>query len=181
MNCPVFKLAAFPLLILGVLLPAAGQAPDPGAGLSAVLNSPGSLQARLRFEHLTTVDGLSNDSVFSILQDHRGFMWFGTQAGLNRYDGYRVTQFRHDPKNPHSLGDDFVQMLLEDGRGGIWSGRSFLSRFDPDTESFTRYSLPSERLPPSQPRGIWGLAEDRAGFLNAGHRSRPRLPLRRLC
>ena len=144
----MFKLAALSLLALGVLVPAAGQGPGSGADLSAVLNSPGSLQARLRFEHLTTADGLSNDSVFSILQDRRGFMWFGTQAGLNRYDGYRVTQYRFDPKNPNSLGDDFVQTLFEDSRGGIWSGRYFPSRFDPDTETFTRYTLPADDTPP---------------------------------
>src|ERR1017187_1671560 len=130
----MFRLAAFPLLALGVILPAAGQAPDSGSDLSAALKNPGSLQSRVRFEHLTSADGLSNDSVFSILQDHRGFMWFGTQGGLNRYDGYRVIQYRRDPKNPNSLGDDFVLVLFEDSRGGIWSGRSVLSRFDPDTE-----------------------------------------------
>jgi ligand-binding sensor domain-containing protein len=74
------------LLALSVSAPAEGQ--------PTTLKLPGSLQSRLRFEHLTSADGLSNDSVFSILQDHRGFMWFGTQGGLNRYDGYRITQYR---------------------------------------------------------------------------------------
>ena len=164
----MFKLAAFPLLALGVILPAAGQAPESGSDLSAALKIPGSLQSRVRFEHLTSADGLSNDSVFSILQDHRGFMWFGTQGGLNRYDGYRVTQYRRDPKDPHSLGDDFVQRLFEDSRGGIWSGRSVLSRFDPDTETFTRYALPSEDYPSNEGRGIWGIAEDQRGFIWVG-------------
>ena len=168
MNRAFSKFASLLLLALSVLVPAAGQGPETGAELSAVLNAPGSLQARLRFEHLTTADGLSNDSVFSILQDHRGFMWFGTQGGLNRYDGYRITQYRHDPKNPHSLGDDFIQMLFEDSRGGIWSGRSFLSRFDPGTETFTRYPLPFDGAPASEKRGIWGLAEDRNGFMWVG-------------
>src|ERR1017187_2018963 len=95
----MFKLAAFPLLAACVLLPAAGQAPEPGSDLSAALKIPGSLQSRVRFEHLTSADGLSNDSVFSILQDRRGFMWFGTQGGLNRYDGYRITQYHRDPDN----------------------------------------------------------------------------------
>jgi len=169
MNRAFPRLAAFSLLALIVLPPAAGQRPasatapgqqQPGSDLSAALNIPGSLQSRFRFEHLTSADGLSNDSVFAILQDHRGFMWFGTQGGLNKNDGYRVTQYRHDPNDPHSLGDDFVETLFEDSRGGIWSGTTILSRFDPDTETFTRYTLPSkERLL------FTGIAEDKRGFL----------------
>ncbi len=143
--------AALSLLALGVFEIAVGQPVPSGTApagsesrnaLSEILNTSGSLQSRLRFEHLTVADGLSNNSVFSILQDHRGFMWFGTQGGLNRYDGYRVKQYRHDPQDPHSLGDDFVMRLFEDSRGGIWSGRGVLSRFDPNTDTFTRYSLP---------------------------------------
>ena len=160
-------LVALPLLALGLLQPAAGQHPAPatasggaslGIDLSAALKIPGSLQSRIRFEHLSSADGISNDSVFSILQDRRGFMWFGTQAGLNRYDGYRITQYRHDAKNPSSLGDDFVQTLFEDSQGNIWSGRLFLSRFDRKTETFTRYEPPGRSA-------IWAITEDRRGYL----------------
>ena len=142
----------------------AANPPATGSGadndLRAALNIPGSLQSRFRFEHLTSADGLSGDSVFSILQDHRGFMWFGTQGGLNRYDGYRVTQYHHDPRDPNSLGDDFVLGLFEDSKGGIWSGRLIISRFDPDTETFTRYSFPSEVWP-----SISAIVEDSRGFV----------------
>jgi hypothetical protein len=62
------------------------------------LTTPGSLQARIRFQHLTSADGLSQDSIFDILQDRKGFMWFATQGGLNRYDGAVFTQYRHDPR-----------------------------------------------------------------------------------
>jgi hypothetical protein len=95
------RLAAFLLLALGLLSQATGQrlssamlsgGQDLDSGLSAALRTPGSLQSRLRFEHLTSADGLSSESVFSILQDRRGFMWFGTQGGLNRYDGRQSLQ-----------------------------------------------------------------------------------------
>ena len=89
------------------------------SAVAAALRAPGSLQSRVRFSRLTTAEGLSQDSVFGILQDRYGFLWFGTQAGLNRYDGYRVTHFRHDPKNLNSLAADFIQFLFEDSRGSI--------------------------------------------------------------
>jgi signal transduction histidine kinase/ligand-binding sensor domain-containing protein/ActR/RegA family two-component response regulator len=151
------------LLLLALFLPVTnGQhaASEPASSLSVALSIPGSLQARFRFEHLTSADGLSNDSVFAILQDHHGFMWFGTQAGLNRYDGYRITQYRHDPTNPNALAEDFITALFEDRRGRIWSGRLILSRFDPDTETFTRYGSPPGAL-----TTITSIAEDQDGFV----------------
>src|SRR5690349_1623930 len=75
------------------------------SALALALQQPGRLQSRIRFDHITSADGLSNDSVFAVLEDRHGFMWFGTQAGLNRYDGYRVTQYRSDPLNPKTLGE----------------------------------------------------------------------------
>jgi ligand-binding sensor domain-containing protein len=161
------RLAVIAFPALAALGTAAGQAVAPaiaqtGAGRNVIetLKAPGSLQSRLRFDHLTTADGLSNNSVFSILQDHRGFMWFGTQGGLNRYDGYRMTQYRRDGQDAHTLGDDFVMKLFEDSRGGIWCGRGVLSRFDPDTERFTRYPLPSQGSPFSD---VMGIGEDPHG------------------
>ena len=54
----------------------------------------------LRFTHLTTNDGLSQGYVVDILQDRRGFMWFATRDGLNRYDGYTFVVYKHDPRRP---------------------------------------------------------------------------------
>jgi signal transduction histidine kinase/ligand-binding sensor domain-containing protein/CheY-like chemotaxis protein len=159
----ILWLAALSRLAPGYAQNAAGQAVELRNDLGDALKTPGSLQSRLRFEHLTSAEGLSNDSVFAILQDHRGFMWFGTQGGLNRYDGYRITQYRHDPGNPKSLADDFVDTLFEDKRGGIWTG---LSRFDPETETFTHYTLPSESSSPGQ--GKMTVREDERGFLWMG-------------
>src|SRR5262249_11705502 len=55
------------------------------------------------FTHITTEQGLSDLRVPAIIQDHVGFMWFGTTDGLNRYDGYDVRAYRNDPADPHSL------------------------------------------------------------------------------
>ena len=168
-------LALLPLA-LGCL-PSVAQQPaaHPVSDLASALRLPGTLQSRVRFDHLTTADGLSNDSVFSILQDRHGFLWFGTQAGLNRYDGYRVTQYRHDPRDPASLSGDFVHNLLEDRRGAIWTGNNSLSRFDPQTGRFTHFALPRPNPPGGRPLSIQRLCEDRSGFLWLGMSGGPNL------
>ncbi len=93
MLLPLLVLCAMPPICNGQDRPG-GQSSDPLA--ANPLTAPGSLQARIRFQHLTSADGLSQDNIFAILQDHRGFMWFATQGGLNRYDGAVMTQYRHD-------------------------------------------------------------------------------------
>lgn len=90
---------------------------------------------------LTTADGLSDNMVFNGLQDRRGFMWFATRDGLNRYDGYNFTIFRHDPQDSFSLINNAVTELLEDSKGTLWIGtKGGLHKYDPATEKFTRYT-----------------------------------------
>ena len=92
----------------------------------------------LRFEHLGVEQGLTQESVTSILQDKHGYMWLGTQAGLNRYDGYRVTNYKNDPSNPLSMQDNYVQALHVDPAGQLWVGnKGGLDRYDPVTQAFT--------------------------------------------
>lgn len=67
------------------------------------------------FKHLEVADGLSNNSVYAILKDKDGFMWFGTGAGLNRYDGYTFKVYRRLGDDPHSLPDDYVKEIKEVG------------------------------------------------------------------
>src|SRR5512139_3118331 len=62
----------------------------------------GAGEAALKFTHLTTTHGLSQGYVVDILQDRRGFMWFATRDGLNRYDGYSFVVYKHDPNDPGS-------------------------------------------------------------------------------
>lgn len=90
---------------------------------------------------LTTADGLSDNMVFNGLQDRHGFMWFGTRDGLNRYDGYSFTVFRHNAKDSFSLINNAVTNLFEDSNGNLWVGtKGGIHKYNPTTERFTRYT-----------------------------------------
>ncbi len=94
------------------------------------------------FKHLKVEDGLTQNTVFAILQDSKGFMWFGTKDGLNRYDGYKFKTFRKDPSDPSSLGNNYVQSLYEDKQGDIWVGTSAgLYIYDTAMDIFRRFDV----------------------------------------
>lgn len=81
-----------------------------------------SAQEAVRFSRLSVEQGLSQSVVQSIVQDERGFIWIGTQQGLNRYDGNEFVSYFHDPADPNSLSHDWVWALHLDGRGDLWIG-----------------------------------------------------------
>jgi ligand-binding sensor domain-containing protein len=94
----------------------------------------------LTFERLTADQGLSQGRVICMLQDRRGFMWFGTEEGLNRYDGIGFKQFTSSNKELRSLPSNYIEALYEDKEGVIWVGtKSGLARFDRTSETFTHY------------------------------------------
>ncbi|HUI90092.1 MAG TPA: two-component regulator propeller domain-containing protein [Anaerolineales bacterium] len=93
--------------------------------------------ASVRFENISTEQGLSQATVNAILQDRQGFLWLGTEGGLNQYDGYSFTVFKHDPDDSASLSDNIVEALYEDENGSIWIGTSRgLDELDPKTGTF---------------------------------------------
>ncbi len=109
---------------------------------SQVIRVPVMEGEDIRFEHLTSTAGLSQTRVGQIVQDNRGFLWFGTQHGLNRYDGYTFKPFTHDPARSDSLSGAFIQSLFKDRTGAIWAGTDqSLDRFDATHESFVHYHL----------------------------------------
>jgi ligand-binding sensor domain-containing protein/signal transduction histidine kinase/DNA-binding response OmpR family regulator len=100
-----------------------------------------SKEASIRFEHLTIEDGLPQNSVLTMLQDSAGFMWFGTEVGLARYDGYHLKVFKHDANNSNSLSHNYITKIVEDSQGNLWIGtrRGGLNYFNTKTEQFTHY------------------------------------------
>jgi len=96
---------------------------------------------KLIFDRLSVEQGLSQVTGNAVLQDRQGFMWFGTQNGLNRFNGYAFTIFQFEPHNPNSISDSYIWTIFEDRSGRIWIGtyNGGLNRFDSETESFTRF------------------------------------------
>jgi signal transduction histidine kinase/CheY-like chemotaxis protein/ligand-binding sensor domain-containing protein len=95
----------------------------------------------LKFEHIGTAEGLSQLNVNCIKQDRDGFIWVGTRDGLNKYDGYKFTIYRNDPKNNNSLSANYVQDIAEDKEGDIWLATEGggLNKYDVSHNQFTKY------------------------------------------
>ncbi|GAK55030.1 two-component system sensor histidine kinase/response regulator [Candidatus Vecturithrix granuli] len=127
-------------------------------------------EEKLRFEAISGQQGMPGSSIACILQDRRGFLWFGTDDGLTRYDGYAFTVYRHDPGNPQSLGHNNIQTLYEDQIGNLWIGTEGggLNKFDRAAERFVRYQH-DPQVPHSLSHNVvTAIAEDQAGNLWIG-------------
>jgi signal transduction histidine kinase/ligand-binding sensor domain-containing protein/DNA-binding response OmpR family regulator len=118
------------------------------------------------FSHLNFTNGLSNNHVTCIYKDGKGFMWFGTLAGLNRYDGYQFKLFKHDVHLSHSISDNYIEQIFEGPEGKMWvearAGRFniydfALDQFDPD---YPRY-LRTRGLPESW---LLNIVKGRSGY-----------------
>ena len=95
----------------------------------------------MRFSHITQDDGLSQSFVYAMAQDRSGFMWLGTQEGLNRFDGHEFRILAENPAQPGALVDDGIRTLLLDSAGKLWIGTDAggLSMLDPATGAITTY------------------------------------------
>ena len=127
-------------------------------------------QNDIRFQRLSIEQGLSQSSVFAIVQDQKGFMWFATQDGLNRYDGYSFTHFEHDDRDSASLSDNYVNVLLEDHTGTLWAGTrgGGLDRYNAQTGHFVRYRSKQSDVRSLSNDEVRCLYEDRAGVVWIG-------------
>jgi ligand-binding sensor domain-containing protein len=127
-------------------------------------------ETHIDFDRLSIDEGLSQSIVEQMVQDRQGFMWFVTEDGLNRFDGYTFTVYRNVAGDPSSLSHNELKSICEDKSGILWVGafEAGLNRFDPITEKVTRY-----RHDPSDPGSlatdtVLYITEDRAGRLWVG-------------
>jgi len=135
------------------------------AGESHLVNSK-----RMEFEHFTIEDGLPQNTVFTICQDSRGFLWLGTEDGVCRYDGYTFKPYQYDPENSSSLSNNRIFFIFEDRSEKLWIGtESGLNRFDRFSEHFTRFEhdplRPKETLCNNT---VISILEDHRGILWVG-------------
>ena len=113
-------------------------------------------KTNIKFEHLSVEQGLSHTTVKSIFQDSKGFMWFGTEDGLNKFDGYKFTVYRYDPDDSTTISFNEVLDIYEDQSNNLWIATcgGGLNMFNRQTETFIRYtynpvnksSLPTDSL-----------------------------------
>ena len=164
---PAFQLLLIALLAACGAHGARAQTVPPGS--SRIVDHAKGGETRvgdLRFTHLTTNDGLSQGYVVDILQDRRGFMWFATRDGLNRYDGYTFVVYKHDPKDHGSLSSNFLQDLMEDDHGNLWvATNTGVNRFDPTTERFSRYLHDPKNPGTLGGASVKSVAQDSRGHL----------------
>lgn len=132
---------------------------------SSSRDDPGTLV----FKHFTQEQGLSSNSVMRLLQDRQGFVWIGTNDGLNRFDGYKFTIFRHNPDDPGTLSDNWIDALCEDRQGNLWVGTiSGLNRYDRRTGKFERFIYDTADRANRLFNRVGGVLEDRSGRLWVG-------------
>jgi signal transduction histidine kinase/ligand-binding sensor domain-containing protein/DNA-binding response OmpR family regulator len=99
------------------------------------------------FSHIDVNDGLSENWIKCIFKDSKGFIWFGTNSGLNRFDGYKFEVFQKNDSDPGSISDNFINAITEDNQGNLWVGTgNGLNVLDHETYKFKKVNL-SPSLP----------------------------------
>ncbi|MBL0744428.1 two-component regulator propeller domain-containing protein [Chryseolinea lacunae] len=117
----------------------------------------GVAQKRSRLQHISVEEGLSQNTVNTIFQDSRGYMWFGTQNGLNRYDASNFLVFKHSPEDSTSIASSDIYAMHEDRRGTLWIGtRAGLSKYNRDLDRFL--NLEDDAQNEFAMRPVWCMA-----------------------
>lgn len=115
----------------------------------------------ITFTHIGLKEGLSQSTIFAIDQDRRGNLWVATYDGVNRYDGYTFTTYRHNPADTLTIASNIARMVKVDSRGRIWVGtREGLSGYDETKDVFRNFNY-GDRIPPTQIDDIEEIAPNR--------------------
>ena len=129
-----------------------------------------SQKGHIEFEHISVEQGLSQSTVLCVLQDRKGFLWFGTEDGLSKYDGYEFEIFRSVPGDTNSLSNNAVRAITEDRSGILWIGTygGGVNKFDPAARKFTPYQNEPGNPNSLSNNYIHTIFEDREGLLWIG-------------
>ena len=101
-----------------------------------------SFSQSLSFDHYAVEDGVSQSEIICIFQDSEGYMWFGTQNGLNKFDGYSFENFFYDPSDSNSISSSWIFDIAEDKNGYLWiATKGGLNKFDKKTDRFSQINL----------------------------------------
>lgn len=135
-----------------------------------IASSAGLYAQELKFARVSVDEGLSQTVVNCILQDSKGFMWFGTQDGLNRYDGYGMTVFKHNPVDSNTLSSNYINCMFEDRDGKLWIGtrQEGLNVYDPGVKTFVHYVSKANNSKTLSSDAIRVIMEDSQGTIWIG-------------
>jgi len=114
----------------------------------------------LQFSHYKVADGLSQSEILCIFQDSEGYIWIGTQNGLNKFDGYSFETFYNDPADMHTISSNWIFDIAEDQNGILWIGtKNGLNKYDKNSGHFSRVSL-ADSIHGTEYNYIYGIAMD---------------------
>ncbi|MDR3628537.1 MAG: two-component regulator propeller domain-containing protein [Ignavibacteriaceae bacterium] len=155
------KISTLLILILGTLLPSEIY--------SQLKDTPNKLSG-INFEHILSDKGLSQNTIHCILQDSQGFIWFATEDGLDKYDGYNFTVYKNNPLEGNSISDNFIWTIYEDRSGTLWIGTNScgISKFDRQTEKFKNYTYNPNNPNCLSNNNVRAILEDSKGNLWIG-------------
>ncbi|MFW6129279.1 MAG: two-component regulator propeller domain-containing protein [Candidatus Aminicenantaceae bacterium] len=141
-------------------------------GFLVIFSSFMNLEAQqdsIEFERISQEEGLSQGSVFCILQDKRGYIWIGTEAGLNRYDGYNIKVYTPEAENPNSLSNNYIYTLYEEHQGNLWIGTdSGLNKYVREKDQFIRFQEDPNNPNSIKSDKVYAIEEDNNGILWIG-------------
>ena len=134
--------------------------------LMTIARMAGGQVSNLFFRHLTTNDGMSNNTVYTICEDTLGFIWIGTRSGLNRFDGHSFRVY----DNGNGLRNVFVNTLFRDSKGRIWVGTQGggLARYEYETGGFTSFFNDPANPNSISDDDVQAIVEDTRGNLWVG-------------
>ena len=158
------------ILLCGPIDGAVGRATVAAAIRPAVVRLPIVDKQDIRVGRVPLEGGSLQSRVVSIAEDRYGFLWFGTDDGLYRYDGYKLRPYRRERGNPNSLGDDAVKVVYRDRSGILWVGTGFagLDRLDPVSDTFRHYRHDSNDRGSLSDNSVNCIYQDAGGTLWVG-------------